>query len=59
MKKESDFNEFNSWLDKKWKVAPRPHLLVYPEGHRMYDAVKAGELKKGMLRYAYDRKIPV
>ena len=41
--------------------SPRKSLLVYPEGHRMYEArsVDVAKLKTGMIRYAYSRQIPV
>jgi 1-acyl-sn-glycerol-3-phosphate acyltransferase len=32
---------------------------VYPEGHRMQDRNTPGPLKKGMIKYAFERKIDV
>ncbi len=38
----------------RWKVARRPNLLVYPEGHRMFNAPKAGKLKIGLITVLKD-----
>jgi hypothetical protein len=40
-------------IDHKWSIAYRPNLLVYPEGHRMFNANKAGKLKDGMINVKY------
>ena len=52
---------FFKWIDLKWgnKMNNRPNLLVYPEGHRNYEKSKPLPLKKGMIRYAFERKFPV
>lgn len=52
---------FFEWLDRKFeKVKPsRNNLLVYPEGHRNFGSDKPLVLKKGMIRYAYERKYKV
>eukprot|EP00210_Caulerpa_lentillifera_P006916 g6613.t1 len=52
-----DKEKFNNWLDKCWAGSPFQGLIVYPEGHRNLTA-KSLVLKKGMLRYAYLRKVP-
>lgn len=54
----ADKDAFNSWLDSKIAASPAPGLVVYPEGHRssLPDSLP---LKRGMLHYAYGRKVPV
>ena len=50
--------KFNNWIDEQRAASPQPGLSVYPEGHRS----TLGEslpLKRGMLHYAYSRKLPV
>ncbi|EGR33898.1 hypothetical protein IMG5_032170, partial [Ichthyophthirius multifiliis] len=54
-----DFEKFYQWIDYKWNKSKRNNLLVYPEGHRMFNSVKPGILKKGMLRFAFDKQLPV
>lgn len=49
---------FNNWIDGQRAASPQTGLAVYPEGHRS----TLGEplpLKRGMLYYAYSRKLPV
>ena len=33
----------------KWAKAYRPNCVIYPEGHRRYNAENPGYLKKGMI----------
>jgi hypothetical protein len=56
-KEERDANrtKFYKWLDEQFTLASRPNLLVYPEGHRMYDSPKPGELKDGMINVTVDK----
>jgi hypothetical protein len=54
-----DFAQFYSWLDRKFSASTRPHLLVYPEGHRQQGGRAPGSLKVGMLKYAYSRQLTV
>jgi 1-acyl-sn-glycerol-3-phosphate acyltransferase len=54
----SDKEAFNSWLDAKIAASPAPGLVVYPEGHRS-SLEHSLPLKRGMLHYAYGRKVPV
>ena len=49
---------FNSWLDRASLAAHSQNLLVYPEGTRSLRQVSL-PLKRGMLRYAYTRRLPV
>lgn len=49
---------FNAWVDREWAKSTQTALGVYPEGHRSTTG-KSLPLKRGMLHYAYDRKIPV
>jgi len=51
--------KFYAWIDNQFKIAHRPGLIVYPEGHRMFDSPKPGKLKNGMINYAYSRSVPV
>jgi 1-acyl-sn-glycerol-3-phosphate acyltransferase len=54
----ADKDAFNSWLDSKIAASPAPGLVVYPEGHRS-SLEHSLPLKRGMLHYAYGRKVPV
>lgn len=55
-----EYNErFFKWLDYKYSRAIRQNILVYPEGHRMEDRNTPGPLKKGMIKYAFERQIDV
>jgi hypothetical protein len=50
--------KFNQWIDQQLADSPQTGLSVYPEGHRS----TLGEslpLKRGMLYYAFSRKLPV
>jgi hypothetical protein len=49
---------FNRWIDAKLAASPQPGLLVYPEGTRSQASASLA-LKRGMLRYAYSRRVPV
>ncbi len=49
---------FNAWIDREWDRSTQTALGVYPEGHRSTTG-KSLPLKRGMLHYAFDRKIPV
>jgi 1-acyl-sn-glycerol-3-phosphate acyltransferase len=49
---------FNGWIDQEWEKSTQTALGVYPEGHRSTTG-ESLPLKRGMLHYAYDRKIPV
>lgn len=50
---------FYQWIDYRFEHSYRPNLLVYPEGHRMSDSGEPGKLKRGMISYAYKRKLDV
>lgn len=50
--------KFNKWIDDEWEKSTQTALGVYPEGHRSTNG-ESLPLKRGMLHYAYDRKIPV
>ena len=51
--------KFNRWLDTELaKGGPQTNLLVYPEGKRSQQTASL-PLKRGMLRYAFTRKLPV
>eukprot|EP00359_Climacostomum_virens_P003869 CAMPEP_0204919456 /NCGR_PEP_ID=MMETSP1397-20131031/16830_1 /ASSEMBLY_ACC=CAM_ASM_000891 /TAXON_ID=49980 /ORGANISM="Climacostomum Climacostomum virens, Strain Stock W-24" /LENGTH=138 /DNA_ID=CAMNT_0052093047 /DNA_START=378 /DNA_END=793 /DNA_ORIENTATION=- len=52
--------QFYEWIDLKFKNPNnrRKNLLFYPEGHRNYSD-KPLRLRTGMLRYAYERKVPL
>ncbi|KAG2489453.1 hypothetical protein HYH03_012089 [Edaphochlamys debaryana] len=54
----ADKEKFNAWLDATLASSPVPGMLVYPEGHR---SIKPHSLplKRGMLHYAFSRKLPV
>ncbi|GFR47784.1 hypothetical protein Agub_g9553, partial [Astrephomene gubernaculifera] len=54
----ADKEAFNSWLDATLGRSHVPGLLVYPEGHRSLKPASL-PLKRGMLHYAFSRKIPV
>jgi len=49
---------FNAWIDREWEKSTQTALGVYPEGHRSTTG-ESLPLKRGMLHYAFDRKIPV
>ncbi|KAK9903375.1 hypothetical protein WJX75_004155 [Coccomyxa subellipsoidea] len=49
---------FNKMIDRKMAASPVDGLIVYPEGHRS-TLRHSLPLKRGMLNYAYIRKIPV
>ncbi|GAB4821617.1 hypothetical protein N2152v2_008663 [Parachlorella kessleri] len=53
-----NLERFNSWLDKASMAAHSQNLLVYPEGTRSLRQASL-PLKRGMLRYAYTRRLPV
>lgn len=54
-----DTEKFNRWLDTELaKGGPQTNLLVYPEGKRSQQTASL-PLKRGMLRYAFTRKLPV
>ncbi|KAL4431179.1 hypothetical protein ABPG75_006435 [Micractinium tetrahymenae] len=53
-----DTEKFNRWLDTELAEGPQNSLLVYPEGTRSQKA-QSLPLKRGMLRYAFSRKLPV
>lgn len=36
-------------MDDKWSASIRNNLIVYPEGHRMFDADKPAPMKKGVI----------
>jgi 1-acyl-sn-glycerol-3-phosphate acyltransferase len=48
---------FNAWIDRSFANSPQTGLAVYPEGHRSTNG-ESLPLKRGMLHYAYDRKLP-
>lgn len=56
--KIADKEGFNRWIDCKLQESPQPALVVYPEGHRS-TSVHSLPLKRGMLHYAYSRKMAV
>ncbi|GBF93205.1 phospholipid glycerol acyltransferase [Raphidocelis subcapitata] len=53
-----DKEAFNKWIDGLVEASPQNGLMVYPEGHRSTLAHSL-PLKRGMLHYAYSRKMPV
>ncbi|KAL4423603.1 hypothetical protein ABPG77_004643 [Micractinium sp. CCAP 211/92] len=53
-----DTEKFNRWLDSELAEGPQNSLLVYPEGTRSLKT-QSLPLKRGMLRYAFTRKLPV
>eukprot|EP00803_Ostreobium_quekettii_P007666 evm.model.scf_3947.1 EVM.evm.TU.scf_3947.1 scf_3947:614-6150(+) len=52
-----DKEKFNLWIDKCWGHSPYPGLVIFPEGHRNIKLTSL-PLKRGMLRYAFSRKVP-
>ncbi|GLC40248.1 hypothetical protein PLESTB_001309300 [Pleodorina starrii] len=54
----ADKEAFNAWLDATLGKSIVPGLLVYPEGHRSLKPTSL-PLKRGMLHFAYSRKLPV
>jgi len=50
--------KFNRWLDAELAEGPQNSLLVYPEGKRSQKD-ESLPLKRGMLRYAFTRRLPV
>jgi 1-acyl-sn-glycerol-3-phosphate acyltransferase len=54
----TDKDAFNAWVDERVAASPQAGLLVYPEGHRSTRAAPL-PLKRGMLHYAYGRRMPV
>ncbi|PRW58126.1 EF hand [Chlorella sorokiniana] len=53
-----DTEKFNRWLDEELSQGPQNSLLVYPEGTRSLKD-ESLPLKRGMLRYAHTRQLPV
>jgi 1-acyl-sn-glycerol-3-phosphate acyltransferase len=53
-----DIEGFNNWIDTQFAASPQTGLAVYPEGHRSTHG-ESLPLKRGMLKYAYTRKLPV
>lgn len=49
---------FNAWIDAQRAASPQTGLAVYPEGHRSVRDEPL-PLKRGMLYYAFSRKLPV
>ena len=49
---------FNNWIDIQFAKSPQTGVGVYPEGHRSTHG-ESLPLKRGMLKYAYTRKLPV
>lgn len=49
---------FNKWIDSQFANSPQTGLAIYPEGHRSTHG-ESLPLKRGMLKYAYTRKLPV
>ena len=54
-----DKDAFNSWLDEKRGESLLNAMLVYPEGHRNTNPTELLPIKRGMLHYAYTRKMLV
>lgn len=54
----ADKAAFNAWIDREWDKSTQTALGVYPEGHRSTTG-ESLPLKRGMLHYAFDRKVPV
>jgi hypothetical protein len=50
--------KFNSWIDACIEASPVPGICLFPEGHRSR-LPHSLPLKRGMLNYAYSRKMPV
>lgn len=53
-----DKEKFNSWIDACVEASPAPGICMFPEGHRSR-LPHSLPLKRGMLNYAYSRKMPV
>ena len=53
-------DEFFAWIDSNfnWFNTQRHHINIFPEGHRNRKPY-CRQLKKGMIRYAYERKLLV
>jgi hypothetical protein len=49
---------FNNWIDREFANSPQTGLGIYPEGHRSTHG-ESLPLKRGMLKYAFSRKLPV
>ena len=49
---------FNRWIDGQFARSPQTAIAVYPEGHRSTHG-ESLPLKRGMLHYAFSRKLPV
>jgi len=49
---------FNRRIDKEFDASPQTGLAIYPEGHRSTDG-ESLPLKRGMLHYAFSRRLPV
>ncbi|KAL4523123.1 hypothetical protein Ndes2526B_g07934 [Nannochloris sp. 'desiccata'] len=54
----ADVDGFNKWIDTQFADSPQTGLAIYPEGHRSTHG-ESLPLKRGMLKYAYTRKLPV
>eukprot|EP00775_Hariotina_reticulata_P012345 gene12345-12479_t len=54
----ADKDAFNSWIDERMQQSPLPGLGLFPEGTRNLKPHSL-PLKRGMLHYAYSRKLPV
>ncbi|KAK9835903.1 hypothetical protein WJX74_010643 [Apatococcus lobatus] len=56
--RQHDKDAFNRMVDKKMARSPLEGLIIYPEGHRStkQDSLP---LKRGMLHYAFSRKLPM
>ncbi|KAL4853125.1 hypothetical protein ACK3TF_005902 [Chlorella vulgaris] len=54
----ADKEKFNAWIDEQRANSPQSGLSVYPEGHRSTKRDSL-PLKRGMLYYAFSRKLPV
>lgn len=54
----ADKQGFNAWIDKCVADSPQPGICLFPEGHRSR-LPHSLPLKRGMLHYAYSRKMPV
>eukprot|EP00824_Muranothrix_gubernata_P007499 TRINITY_DN1955_c0_g1_i1.p1 TRINITY_DN1955_c0_g1~~TRINITY_DN1955_c0_g1_i1.p1 ORF type:complete len:270 (+),score=14.91 TRINITY_DN1955_c0_g1_i1:11-820(+) len=52
--------KFFKWCDnqKKWPFTTKKSLIIYPEGHRNVSSEPL-TLKKGMIKYAWTRKLPI
>lgn len=54
----ADKDRFNKWIDRQLEESPQHALSVYPEGHRSTHG-ESLPLKRGMLHYAFRRRLPV